>query len=156
MEDLALYFLWSGLVASAVSSALYLMYAFQPQAIALLAHVLPRLGRPALSTAASGAGNVTLTTPDAAPRIQRSGTLAGVASLSAWVTVTFGGLGLVFRTIALEHAPFSNLFEFSMAFGFANNIAELAPSASSWNDPDMPMAWETKSGAAGKIDWDFG
>jgi cytochrome c-type biogenesis protein CcsB len=123
VEDLALYFLWSGLVASAVSSALYLMYAFQPQAVALLAHVLPSLGRPALSTAASGAGNVTLTTPDAAPRMQRSGTLAGVASLSAWVTVTFGGLGLVFRTIALEHAPFSNLFEFSMAFGFAIALA---------------------------------
>ena len=45
--------------------------------------------------------------------------LGGVATFAAWTSVVFGGLGLLFRTIALDHAPFSNLFEFSMAFGFA-------------------------------------
>ena len=69
VEDLALYFLWSGLVASAVSSALYVIYAFQPQAVAALSRIIPRVGRPALSTAASGAGTVTLGASD--PKLSR-------------------------------------------------------------------------------------
>jgi hypothetical protein len=44
---------------------------------------------------------------------------------------------------------------FAIAFSLENKTAELAPSASKWNDADMPRAWETKSGAAGKIDWDI-
>ena len=43
---------------------------------------------------------------------------------------------------------------FILAFQFAAKSAELAPSrGTSWNDPDMPMAYECKSGAVGQIAW---
>ena len=110
MEDLALYLLWSGLVAAGCAAAAYVAYALQPR----LAFGAAR------AVAATDAGALTLTTSvPTSQRPQRSRTLGGVASLTAWTSVVFGGLGLVFRTIALDHAPYSNLFEFSMAFGFA-------------------------------------
>ena len=114
MEDLALYLLWSGLVAAGVSAAAYVIYVFQP----LLA-LLPLLG-----VAATSAGPLTATSNvGSSRRAPRSRTLGGVASLAAWASVAFGGAGLVVRTIALDHAPYSNLFEFSMAFGFAISLA---------------------------------
>ena len=114
MEDLALYLLWSGLVAAGVSAAVYVTYALQPR-LALL---------PIPGVAATSAGPLTVTTGiGSLPLTPRSRTLGGVASLTAWTSVVFGGAGLVARTIALDHAPYSNLFEFSMAFGFAISLA---------------------------------
>ncbi len=116
MADLALYFLWSGLVAAAVAAALYVGYALQPR----LALFLPQPGP--LATTAAG----TVTVGDSvghSRRARRSQTLGGVSTLAAWTSVVFGGLGLTFRTLALDHAPFSNLFEFSMSFGFAIALA---------------------------------
>ena len=109
MEDLALYLLWSAFVAAGISAGVYLLYASQPWWSALI--VAPR-------SAATTAGTVTLTAGPAAPR-RRSSTLAGMATFSSWTAVVFGALGLIFRSLALNHAPFSNLFEFSMAFGVA-------------------------------------
>lgn len=44
---------------------------------------------------------------------------------------------------------------FALALQFRNKTAELAPSnGSTWNDPDLPQAWEGKSGAVGSISWD--
>ena len=43
---------------------------------------------------------------------------------------------------------------FSMAFGFDNHLGELAPSdGTSWKDPEMPEAWQGRSGVAGQITW---
>ena len=109
MENLALYFLWAGLVSAGISAGVYVLYAAQPWWVGLL--VTPR-------AAVTDAGTVTIATSDG-PVPRRSTTLRGAATFSAWTTVVFGALGLIFRTIALDHPPFSNLFEFSMAFGFA-------------------------------------
>ncbi|UCH38893.1 MAG: DUF1326 domain-containing protein [Gammaproteobacteria bacterium] len=43
---------------------------------------------------------------------------------------------------------------FSMAFGFDDHIGELAPSdGTTWEDPEMPEAWEGRSGVVGQITW---
>ena len=43
---------------------------------------------------------------------------------------------------------------FTLAFQFEGHAADLAPSdGTSWKDPEMPEAWEGKSGAVGQIDW---
>ena len=115
MEDLALYLIWSGMVATGVAAVLYGAYALQPVLRGLVA---PR--RVALITAGPVGVGVGLGGPVGA---RRSGTLGGVASLSAWTAVLIGGSGLVVRTLALDHAPFSNLFEYSTAFGFAITLA---------------------------------
>lgn len=114
MEDFALYLLWAGLVAAGVASILYIAYATQPR----LALFIPN-HRP---LAAATVGAISVSSAGGARR-RRSQTLGGISTLTAWTSVLFGGLGLIFRTIALDHAPFSNLFEFSMAFGFAIALA---------------------------------
>ena len=46
---------------------------------------------------------------------------------------------------------------FVMAFEFENQTAELAPSdGTRWSDPDMPVMFDAKSGAVGKINWSGG
>ena len=46
---------------------------------------------------------------------------------------------------------------FVMAFEFANQTADLAPSdGTSWRDGELPEAWESKSGAVGQIHWQVG
>jgi hypothetical protein len=43
---------------------------------------------------------------------------------------------------------------FSMAFGFDDHIGELAPSdGTTWEDPEMPEAWQGRSGVVGQITW---
>ena len=111
MEELALYFLWSGLVAAGIAAPIYLGYAAAPQ-IALLTLRPQRL----VSSTGDGAA---VPEVDRAARRGRPQVVGALASFAAWASVAFGGLGLIFRAIALNHAPFSNLFEFSMAFGFA-------------------------------------
>ena len=75
------------------------------------------------------------------------------------IHATVDGVGEIFSKRLVndqgDRMTMRNTF-FAMGLGFLDNTAELAPSASSWNDPDMPLPWETKSGAAGKIDWDIG
>lgn len=109
MEDAALYLLWGALVSAGVSAGIYALYVSQPWWATAM--VTPFQG-------ATEMGAVAAATP---PR--RSPTLGGIATLSAWTTVAFGGLGLIFRALALNHPPFSNLFEFSMAFGVAIALA---------------------------------
>ena len=115
MEDLALYLLWSGMVATGVAAVLYVVYVLQPVLRGLVA---PR--RVALTTAGPVGVGVGL---GGSVGARRSATLGGAASLSAWTAVLIGGSGLVVRTLALDHAPFSNLFEYSTAFGFAITLA---------------------------------
>lgn len=117
MEDIALYMLWSGLVAAGIATPLYILFAAAPRLAVL---VQRPVAAPLTVTEGALAGGATDSQPSAAgSRPARPRTLGGVASFAAWTSVVFGGLGLIFRTIALDHAPFSNLFEFSMAFGFA-------------------------------------
>ncbi|MDJ0776866.1 MAG: DUF1326 domain-containing protein [Gammaproteobacteria bacterium] len=43
---------------------------------------------------------------------------------------------------------------FSMAFGLDDHVGELAPSdGTTWEDPDMPVAWQGRSGVVGQITW---
>ena len=116
MEDLALYCLWAGLVAAGIAAPLYIGFAAAPR-IRLLARA--PAAAPLPEGAPSGVATAAATTPPAPGRATRPRTLGGLATFAAWTSVVFGGLGLIFRTIALDHPPFSNLFEFSMAFGFA-------------------------------------
>jgi hypothetical protein len=51
------------------------------------------------------------------------------------------------KSVTMQNAGFILTFEFE------GKTAELAPSAgNSWNDPDLPETWESKSGAVGQID----
>ena len=105
MADSALFLLWASFVAAIVAAIASISYALQPRLAAAFA------GRPVVATE-----------PDVPIRpapITRSATLGGIATLSAWVAALIGVVGLVLRGVALNHAPYSNLFEFSMAFGIA-------------------------------------
>jgi cytochrome c-type biogenesis protein CcsB len=44
--------------------------------------------------------------------------LAGYGSLIAWLALIFISAALVFRTIAVGHGPFANMYEFSVAFAW--------------------------------------
>src|SRR3954471_9452368 len=44
---------------------------------------------------------------------------ARYGTLLAWFGAVFQGLAVLFRTIVSERGPYSNMFEFSMAFTFA-------------------------------------
>lgn len=105
MADSALFLLWASFVAAICAASTSIVYAAQPWFAAVLS-----------------SQRVVATEPGvAAPplRIQRSATLGGMATLSVWVAALVGLAGLVMRSIALQHAPYSNLFEFSMSFGIA-------------------------------------
>jgi hypothetical protein len=43
---------------------------------------------------------------------------------------------------------------FALVWNFSNNTAEMAPSdGTAWHDPDLPVAWEGRSGAVGHFTW---
>ena len=43
---------------------------------------------------------------------------------------------------------------FSVAFGFEGHTGDPAPSdGTAWQDPDMPEAWQGRSGVAGQVSW---
>ena len=52
-------------------------------------------------------------------------------------------------TVSLKNAGFALVWKFS------DNVAEMAPSdGTAWHDPDLPLAWEGRSGAVGQFTWD--
>ena len=105
MAESALFLLWASFAAAIVAAAAAIVYAVQPRLAAVFAD------RPVVATE-----------PDVPIRsgpITRSATLGGIATLSTWAAALIGVVGLVLRGLALNHAPYSNLFEFSMAFGIA-------------------------------------
>ena len=52
-------------------------------------------------------------------------------------------------TVTLKNAGFALVWKFS------DNVAEMAPSdGTAWHDPDLPLAWEGRSGAVGQFTWD--
>ena len=105
MADGALFLLWASFVAAACAAVTSIVYALQPR---LRFAWVPR--RVAVT-------EPSLPSPD--PVSLRSPTLGGIATLSVWAAATLGIAGLVMRSIELNHAPYSNLFEFSMSFGVA-------------------------------------
>lgn len=105
MAESALFLLWASFAAAIVAAAAAIAYAVQPRLAAVFA------GRPVVATEPG--------VPIRSGPIARSATLGGIATLSTWAAALIGLVGLVLRGLALNHAPYSNLFEFSMAFGIA-------------------------------------
>jgi ABC-type transport system involved in cytochrome c biogenesis permease subunit len=83
------------------------------------AMLLARTARPATTTmaaAGAGGGTVTVSTP-----VRSSGSAAALATygtLIAWLAFAFVTASLIFRTIAVGHGPFANMYEFSVAFSW--------------------------------------
>ena len=109
MEQSALYLLWASFTGAGAAAVLYVAYAVQPW---LARAVSVRAGGAQLATEPPAA----IAAPE---RPLRSPTLGGAATVTAWLAAALGVSGLVLRSVALNHAPYSNLFEFSMAFGIA-------------------------------------
>ena len=112
MEDTALFLLWASFAGAGVAAVAYVVYAVQPWLIRSAS------ARARLATEPPAGIDVEIAVADSERPI-RSATLGGAATLSVWIAAALGLAGLVMRTIALGHAPYSNLFEFSMAFGIA-------------------------------------
>jgi hypothetical protein len=52
-------------------------------------------------------------------------------------------------TVTLKNAGFALVWKFN------DNVAEMAPSdGTAWHDPDLPMAFEGRSGAVGQFTWE--
>lgn len=85
----------------------------------LLAMVLARSARPATATMlAAGAGNGTVTMGTTARGNGSAAALATYGTLIAWLALVFVSASLIFRTIAVGHGPFANMYEFSIAFAW--------------------------------------
>lgn len=63
-------------------------------------------------SALAGGGSITVVTTG------RPDQLASYGSLIAWLALAFVTASLVFRTVAVGHGPFANMYEFSIAFAW--------------------------------------
>lgn len=110
MADLSIYLFWSGMATAAIAALLYVAY------VASASLAVRRV------SAQTTAGTVTLSTASgtANPGIGR------LATAFTGITVIFLAGQVATRWSAVGHAPFSNLYEFTAAFGFAIAAAYLA------------------------------
>lgn len=110
MADLSIYLFWSGMATAAIASVLYVAY------VASASLAVRRV------TAQTTAGTVTLSTATgtANPGLGR------LATAFTGITVLFLAGQVATRWAAVGHAPFSNLYEFTAAFGFGIAAAYLA------------------------------
>ncbi|MCO5201916.1 MAG: cytochrome c biogenesis protein CcsA [Chloroflexi bacterium] len=110
MADLSIYLFWSGMATAAIAAVLYVAY------VASASLAVRRV------SAQTSAGTVTLSTASgtANPGIGR------LATAFTGLTVIFLAAQVATRWSAVGHAPFSNLYEFTSAFGFAIAAAYLA------------------------------
>ena len=73
------------------------------------------------------------------------------------VTASVAGIGeLVSRRLVndLGNKMTMHNSAFSVAFQFEGHGGDLAPSdGTNWKDPDMPEAWQGRSGVVGQIAW---
>lgn len=97
-------------------------YCFAAGSIALvgswLSYILYSVGRVKVRQGAlqtSAGTTVTASSAEFAPGWQSAGKFA---SLLGWFGVAMMGLAVLFRTIAAERGPYSNMYEFSLAFVF--------------------------------------
>lgn len=110
MVELASYLFWTGLALAAIASATYVAYA----ASASLA--LRRF------SAQTDAGTVTLSGATGIP----SAGLGRLATMFATLTALALTGSLVARWVAVEHAPLSNLYEYTVALAWGVSVAWLA------------------------------
>ena len=78
----------------------------------------------------------------------------GVNDEGERIGVSVGDTGQIESTLLKD--PDGHGFELrggGFVAGFGMEVAQLAPSASRWSDPDLPRAFETKSGARGNFSW---
>lgn len=110
MADLSIYLFWSGMATAAIAAVLYVAY------VASASLAVRRV------SAQTTAGTVTLsaTSGTANPGIGR------LATAFTGITVIFLAGQVATRWSAVGHAPFSNLYEFTAAFGFGIAAAYLA------------------------------
>ena len=78
----------------------------------IVAFVSARMGMARMQLA--GAGGPSISTPGAG----WASALATYGTLIVWLSFIFVSASLVFRTIALGHGPFANMYEFSVAFSW--------------------------------------
>jgi hypothetical protein len=80
-----------------------------------------------------------------------------VSNSDGKIEATVGGIGeLASRRLVndLGNKMTVQNLAFNVAFQHDDHVGDLAPSdGTSWKDPDMPEAWEGKSGVAGQISW---
>jgi ABC-type transport system involved in cytochrome c biogenesis permease subunit len=85
----------------------------------VMAMVMARAARPAAATlvgAGAGAGTIAVGTP--ARSNGNAAALATYGTLIAWLAFVFVTASLAFRTLAVGHGPFANMYEFSVAFAW--------------------------------------
>ncbi|MFN0093754.1 MAG: cytochrome c biogenesis protein CcsA [Dehalococcoidia bacterium] len=100
MADLSIYLFWAGLVAAAMASVAYWASTFAPVAVVR-------------ARAATSAGTMTVTTPLA--RSASPGPSLAACMLGWCAAAALAGAVLA-RWQAVHHAPYSNLYEFTVAF----------------------------------------
>ncbi len=86
--------------------------AFLCYAVAMILARSSGAQRQTLAAAGAGGGTVTMTGSRGAAQLATYGTLI------AWLAFAFLAASLVFRTIAVGHGPFSNMYEFSVSFAW--------------------------------------
>jgi ABC-type transport system involved in cytochrome c biogenesis permease subunit len=92
---------------------------------ALVGYIIYAIGRIRVrrATMATTAGTtVTATTAEFGPGSVAAGRFG---TLLAWFAVVFQGCSVLLRTIAAERGPYSNMYEFSLAFIFAVTLIYL-------------------------------
>ncbi len=84
-------------------------------------------------------------------------TAISVSESDGTVTASIAGIGnLSSRRLVNELGKKMTMQNtaFSMAFGLDDHVGDFAPSdGTAWQDPDMPEAWQGRSGVAGQISW---
>ena len=100
MEKMAQYALLAGTLSTALALIAYLFYAFSGV----------RAARLAAAGVSMSTGRIGLVSGP------RTASIGVYASLLGWLAFAFLGASLIFRTIATGHGPFSNMYEFSVAF----------------------------------------
>ena len=80
----------------------------------IIAFVSARLAPARATFAGAGAGGGSVSLPSS----RGASGLATYATLITWLALAFMTAALIFRTIAVGHGPFANMYEFSMAFAW--------------------------------------
>jgi cytochrome c-type biogenesis protein CcsB len=88
--------------------------AFVALAAALLLHLVNVLGARGLQALSVGGGG-TVSVPTFGPILDTAGRYGTILTVNSFAFLT---ASLVFRAIAAGHGPFSNMYEFSLAFGW--------------------------------------
>jgi len=90
--------------------------------LALLLYILAfasvRVARRRTALAGAGAGGAAGTGGSVTVLTAGPNNLAAYGTLVAWLAFAFISASLVFRTIAVGHGPFANMYEFSIAFAW--------------------------------------